>query len=156
MKKEDLQLVGATACLIACKVGVTVTIVTVTLATVPTALTVTAVTVTVQVDERIPPMVDDFLYVCDDAYSRDQLMRMERKMLSVVGFDLSYSLTYRWGSSDGLLTLLYCSLLRFSKTSWLFFVYGHTFRIHSNVAINWEAKLSPRGRRDRTFRIFTS
>ena len=22
-----------------------------------------------QVDERIPPMVDDFLYVCDDAYS---------------------------------------------------------------------------------------
>ena len=53
------------------------------------------VTVTVQVDERIPPMVDDFLYVCDDAYSRDQLMRMERKMLSVVGFDLSYSLTYR-------------------------------------------------------------
>lgn len=67
VKKEDLQLVGATACLIACKV-----------------------------DERIPPMVDDFLYVCDDAYSRDQLMRMERKMLSVVGFDLSYSLTYRF------------------------------------------------------------
>jgi len=41
VRKEDLQLVGATACLIACKV-----------------------------DERIPPMVDDFLYVCDDAYTR--------------------------------------------------------------------------------------
>jgi len=67
VRKEDLQLVGATACLIACKV-----------------------------DERVPPMVDDFLYVCDDAYSRDQLMRMERKMLSVVGFDLGYSLTYRF------------------------------------------------------------
>jgi len=67
VRKEDLQLVGATACLIACKV-----------------------------DERIPPMVDDFLYVCDDAYSRDQLMKMERKMLSVVGFDLGYSLTYRF------------------------------------------------------------
>ena len=124
MKKEDLQLVGATACLIACKVGVTVTIVTVTYATVVTAtvVTATAVTVTVQVDERIPPMVDDFLYVCDDAYSRDQLMRMERKMLSVVGFDLSYSLTYRWGTSDMLLTYLDCFLLRFSKTSWLFLV----------------------------------
>ena len=23
-----------------------------------------------KVDERIPPMVDDFLYVCDDAYTR--------------------------------------------------------------------------------------
>lgn len=67
VRKEDLQLVGATACLISCKL-----------------------------DERIPPMVDDFLYVCDDAYSRDQLMRMERKMLQVVGFDLGYSLSYRF------------------------------------------------------------
>ena len=40
VRKEELQLVGATACLIACKV-----------------------------DERIPPLVDDFLYVCDDAYT---------------------------------------------------------------------------------------
>eukprot|EP00092_Neocalanus_flemingeri_P016511 GFUD01017865.1.p1 GENE.GFUD01017865.1~~GFUD01017865.1.p1 ORF type:complete len:425 (+),score=116.19 GFUD01017865.1:73-1347(+) len=67
VRKEDLQLVGATACLIACKV-----------------------------DERIAPMVDDFLYVCDDAYTRDQLMKLERKMLSVVGFDLGYSLSYRF------------------------------------------------------------
>jgi len=67
VKKEELQLVGATACLIACKV-----------------------------DERIPPLVDDFLYVCDDAYNRDELMRMERKMLKVVGFDLGYSLSYRY------------------------------------------------------------
>lgn len=67
VKKEDLQLVGATACLIASKV-----------------------------DERIPPMVDDFMYVCDDAYQRDQIMRMERKMLSVVGFDLGFSLSYRF------------------------------------------------------------
>jgi len=66
VRKEDLQLVGATACLVACKI-----------------------------DERIPPMVDDFLYVCDDAYTRDQLMKMERKMLSVVGFDLGYPLSYR-------------------------------------------------------------
>lgn len=67
VKKEDLQLIGATACLIASKV-----------------------------DERIPPMVDDFLYVCDDAYTRDQIMKMERKMLSVIGFDLGFSLSYRF------------------------------------------------------------
>lgn len=66
VRKEDLQLVGATACLVSCKI-----------------------------DERIPPMVDDFLYVCDDAYTRDQLMKMERKMLAVVGFDLGYPLSYR-------------------------------------------------------------
>ena len=28
-------------------------------------------------------------------FHREQLMRMERKMLLVVGFDLGYSLTYR-------------------------------------------------------------
>ena len=67
VRKEELQLVGATACLIACKV-----------------------------DERIPPLVDDFLYVCDDAYNREELMKMERKMLKVVGFDLGYSLSYRY------------------------------------------------------------
>ena len=66
-KKEDLQLIGATACFIACKI-----------------------------DERIPPLLDDFLYVCDDAYTRDQIIRMERKMLSVIGFDMGYSLSYRY------------------------------------------------------------
>jgi len=67
VKKEDLQLVGVTACLIACKI-----------------------------DERLPPLVDDFLYVCDDAYTREELMKLERKMLNVVGFDLGYSLSYRF------------------------------------------------------------
>ena len=49
-----------------------------------------------QVDERLPPLVDDFLYVCDDAYTREKLLRMERKVLAVVGFDLGYPLSYRF------------------------------------------------------------
>merc|ERR1719323_2422306 len=67
VNKEELQLVGATACLIACKI-----------------------------DERIPPMLDDFVYVCDDAYSRRQLMEQEREVLAVVGFDVGYPLSYRF------------------------------------------------------------
>jgi len=67
VKKEDLQLIGAVTCLISCKV-----------------------------DERIPPMVDDFLYVCDDAYSRERFMVTERKVLSVVGFDVGFPLSYRY------------------------------------------------------------
>ena len=66
VQKEDLQLVGATACLIACKI-----------------------------DERIPPCLDDFVYVCDDAYSRTQIKDKERKVFEVVGFDLGYPLSYR-------------------------------------------------------------
>jgi len=67
VRKEDLQLVGATACLIACKI-----------------------------DERIPPMLDDFVYVCDDAYSRKQLMDKEREVLITIGFDVGYPLSYRF------------------------------------------------------------
>lgn len=67
VNKADLQLVGATACLIACKI-----------------------------DERIPPCLDDFVYVCDDAYSRSQIRAMEREVLSVVEFDVGYPLSYRF------------------------------------------------------------
>ena len=65
--KEDLQLVGATACLIACKI-----------------------------DERIPPCLDDFVYVCDDAYTRTQIKTKEREVLRIVGFDVGFPLSYRF------------------------------------------------------------
>jgi len=67
VKRENLQLVGATATFLASKV-----------------------------DERIPPLLDDFVYVCSDAYSRKQMIAMERKMLSTVGFDVGYPLSYRF------------------------------------------------------------
>ncbi len=67
VRKEDLQLIGATACLIACKT-----------------------------DERIPPMLDDFVYVCDDAYNKEQIKAKEREMIAVVEFDVGYPLTYRF------------------------------------------------------------
>lgn len=63
--KNHLQLVGACALLIACKV-----------------------------DERIPPLVDDFVYVCDDTYIREDIMRMEKKILAVMEFDVGFSLSY--------------------------------------------------------------
>jgi len=65
--KEDLQLVGATACLISCKI-----------------------------DERIPPNLDDFVYVCDDAYTRKDIIRKEQEMISVVDYDVGYPLSYRF------------------------------------------------------------
>jgi len=65
--KEELQLVGATACLVACKI-----------------------------DERIPPNLDDFVYVCDDAYTRKDIIRKEQDMISVVEYDVGYPLSYRF------------------------------------------------------------
>lgn len=46
--------------------------------------------------ERIPPLVDDFLYICDGAYTLSQLLKMEMNILRVVDFDLGIPLSYRF------------------------------------------------------------
>lgn len=65
--KETLQLVGAAAMFVASKF-----------------------------DERIPPLIDDFLYICDGAYSRKELIRMEINLLKVCDFNLGIPLSYRF------------------------------------------------------------
>lgn len=62
-----LQLVGSTALFIACKY-----------------------------DEQRPPLIDDFLYICDDAYCRKELIGMERNILKALDFDLGIPLSYRF------------------------------------------------------------
>uniref|UniRef100_T1INA5 Uncharacterized protein n=1 Tax=Strigamia maritima TaxID=126957 RepID=T1INA5_STRMM len=65
LKKDLLQLVGVTAIFIACKF-----------------------------DERCPPAIDDFLYICDDAYTKKQMITMEKKILQTIKFDLGAPLSY--------------------------------------------------------------
>lgn len=67
IKRDHLQLLGSTALFIACKF-----------------------------DERTPPYADDFLYICDDAYKRRELLSMEIKVLKAIGFDLGVPLSYRF------------------------------------------------------------
>ncbi|XP_013186998.1 G2/mitotic-specific cyclin-B3 [Amyelois transitella] len=67
LTKEELQLLGASALFIASKF-----------------------------DERIPPLVDDFLYICDGAYTLSQLLKMEMNILKVIDFDLGIPLSYRF------------------------------------------------------------
>ena len=40
--------------------------------------------------------MDDFVYVCDDAYTRKDIVRKELEMMSVVGYDVGYPLSYRF------------------------------------------------------------
>ncbi|XP_061171406.1 G2/mitotic-specific cyclin-B3-like [Saccostrea echinata] len=65
--KENLQLVGAVSLFVACKF-----------------------------DERCPPLIEDFLYICDDAYRRTEFLEMERSILKTVGFDIGMPLSYRF------------------------------------------------------------
>lgn len=65
--KDTLQLIGASAIFIAAKF-----------------------------DERHPPGIDDFMYICDDAYTRNQMLAMERSLLHTVGFDINIPISYRF------------------------------------------------------------
>ncbi|XP_014204001.1 G2/mitotic-specific cyclin-B3 [Copidosoma floridanum] len=67
VSKETLQLLGAASLFIASKF-----------------------------DERIPPMIEDFLYICDSAYNHKELTRMEINVLKVMDFDLGIPLSYRF------------------------------------------------------------
>lgn len=65
--KDELQLAGATALLIACKV-----------------------------EERLTPSLDDFHYICDDAYTNDEFIDMEMKIFKALEFDISIPIAYRF------------------------------------------------------------
>lgn len=67
VNKDNLQLVGAAAMFIASKY-----------------------------DERIPPLINDFLYICDGAYKRDDLLRMEMNLLKICDFNLGIPISYRF------------------------------------------------------------
>ncbi|XP_013881741.1 G2/mitotic-specific cyclin-B3 [Austrofundulus limnaeus] len=67
IQREMLQLVGSTAMLLASKF-----------------------------EERTPPCVDDFLYICDDAYKREELISMEANILQTLSFDINIPVPYRF------------------------------------------------------------
>jgi len=65
IEKERLQLLGGAAMFIACKF-----------------------------EERMPPIIDDFIYVSDNAYDRNQLIKMEIDILKTIKFDIGVPLSY--------------------------------------------------------------
>ena len=66
-KREQLQLVGVTAMFIASKY-----------------------------EEIYPPEIKDFIYICDNAYTKSEIIIMERQMLKVLNYNLNITSTYRY------------------------------------------------------------
>jgi len=56
----------------------------------------TAILIAAKFDERIPPAIEDFLYICDDAYTRRDVVLMEMKILRALDFYLGFPLSYRF------------------------------------------------------------
>jgi len=67
IKRDELQLVGATTLIISSKI-----------------------------EERHPPCLDDFIYICDDAYQQQQFIAMESRIIRSLGFDINIPIPYRF------------------------------------------------------------
>ena len=65
VSKENLQLVGVSAMLIACKY-----------------------------EEIWPPLIKDYIHMCDNAYEKDQIINMELSMLAELDFNVDFVSSY--------------------------------------------------------------
>lgn len=88
--REMLQLVGSTAMLIASKFEVSPPP-----PPGPAGAPLTGLSGSVP-QERSPPCVEDFLYICDDAYRREELISTEAGMLQALLFDINIPVPYRF------------------------------------------------------------
>lgn len=41
-----------------------------------------------------PPVVDDFTYMTENAYTREQVLAQEHQLLTMLGFDLTFPTSY--------------------------------------------------------------
>ena len=84
--------------------------------------------------ERSPPVIDDFLYVCDDAYTRDELLEMEKNVLKAVDFDigipLSYTFLRRYAQVNTILIILIIECFPFYGMQPAFTILLHKSNIH--------------------------
>ena len=67
VNRQKLQLVGVTAMFIACKY-----------------------------EEIYPPIVKDFVYITDNAYTKEEILQMERKMLQTLDFNIQITSSFRF------------------------------------------------------------
>lgn len=47
-------------------------------------------------EEIYPPIVKDFVYITDNAYTKEEILEMERKMLQTLDFDIQITSSFRF------------------------------------------------------------
>jgi cyclin B len=47
-------------------------------------------------EEIYPPIVKDFVYITDNAYTKEEILETERKMLYALSFDIQITSSYRF------------------------------------------------------------
>ena len=102
VNRQKLQLVGVTAMLIACKY-----------------------------EEIYPPIVKDFVYITDNAYTKEEILDQERRMLQILDFNIQITSSYRFlerftkvAKVDALIFNLSRYLLELSLVNYKFLKYS--------------------------------
>lgn len=88
--KSILQLVGATALFIASKYDVRFSVPFSILSKNPFLFDFIF-----WFQERMPPLIDDFRYISENAFEREDMIKMEMDVFRVIGFNLGIPLSYR-------------------------------------------------------------
>lgn len=57
---------------------------------------VTAMLIACKYEEIYPPIVKDFVYITDNAYSKEEILAMERKMLTILDFNIQITSSFRF------------------------------------------------------------
>jgi len=60
------------------------------------ALAIKRIFTKIIMQERSPPSIDDFCYICEDAYGPEEVIEMEEKILKALNFDIGIPLSYRF------------------------------------------------------------
>lgn len=87
-------------------------------------------------EEIYPPVVKDFVYITDNAYSKEEILQKERHMLTVLDFEIQITSSYRFlerftrvSKSDALIFNLSRYLMELSLVSYKLLKYSN-----SNIA----------------------
>ena len=73
----------------------------------------TAVLIASKFDSRLCPQINSFLYVCDNAYSKEEMISMEKTILSTIDFNLGIPLSYRFLRRYARVNLFFFSIFNF-------------------------------------------
>lgn len=59
-------------------------------------LGITAMLIACKYEERYPPVIEDFVHISDNTYSREQMVALEFKILMNLEFNLTFPTCYRF------------------------------------------------------------
>jgi hypothetical protein len=57
---------------------------------------VTAMLIACKYEEIYPPIVKDFVYITDNAYTKEEILVMERNMIQTLDFNITFTSSYRF------------------------------------------------------------